>query len=75
MRAKRYDLVRTALRGMNPEGRVYAAEALLSLARAGGELTAGDQAAIAKVRALKIPIRVCEGCIVGAEPAAKLLPE
>jgi len=70
--AKRPDLVRRALRGPNPEGRVYAAQALL---RSETRPSAEDRAAIAAIRALDVPIRCCDGCEVSSAPASKLLPE
>ncbi len=58
--AGRLDLVRAVLRGLNPEGRAYAAHALL----AGGELEPRDEAAIDRLRALPVELTVCRGCLV-----------
>ena len=73
--ARRTDLLQMALLGPNPEGRVYAAEALMKLDERELNLTGRTRAIIARVRALKIPISVCEGCLVSTKPAAQLLPE
>lgn len=58
--AGRFDLVRAVLRGFNPEGRAYAAHALL----ARGELDPADEAAIAKLRALPVELTISHGCLV-----------
>jgi hypothetical protein len=58
--AQRFDLVSAVLRGFNPEGRVYAAHALL----ARGRLDPADAAAIAQLRALPVEISVSVGCVV-----------
>jgi len=52
--------VRAALRGFNPEGRVYAAHALLERE----EIDPRDEAAISELRALSIDITICHGCLV-----------
>lgn len=70
----RADLIRNVLRGLNPEGRVYAAQALLALVHQGTPLDPRDAAAIETLRAQPTPIMVCMGCEVHAEPAAGLLP-
>jgi hypothetical protein len=71
--AGRLDLIRNVLRGPNPEGRVYAAQALLTLAQQGTPLNPADAAAIKKIRTQPTPIMVCMGCMVHSEPAAGLL--
>jgi hypothetical protein len=58
--AQRFDLVSAALRGLNPEGRVYAAYAL----RARGKLDQKDETAIEKLRELDVEITTADGCIV-----------
>ena len=58
--AGRFDLVRAALRGFNPEGRVYAAHALLERE----EIDPRDEAAISELRALPVEITICHGCLV-----------
>lgn len=63
------------LRGPNPEGRLYAAEALLRLERNGGKLDEQVRKDIAWVRKSDVKIRVCRGCLVSWEPAAKPLEE
>lgn len=60
------------LRGDNPVGRVYAAEALL--ARRGiADLNEPDKATIAAIKRLDIPIAVCDGCELSDSRASKLL--
>lgn len=58
--AGRWDLVRAVLRGLNPEGRVYAAAALL----AHEPLEGDDRKAIELLRTLPIQYAKCDGCIV-----------
>ena len=72
-RAKRLDLLHNVLCGINPEGRVYAAEAFLEMAKSGLTLSNADKVAISKVRSLPIPIKACEGCVVMIKTAAELL--
>lgn len=72
-KARRVDLLGNILRGPNPEGRVYAAQALESLGRAGVALGAGDQEAIVKVKALPVLINACSGCMPESATAAQLL--
>jgi hypothetical protein len=55
--AGRTELVANALRGLDPEGRVYAAEALLAL----GSPEPEDERAARAVLALEVPIRVRGG--------------
>lgn len=73
LKADRWDLVRNVLRGPHPEGRVYAAEALLNRRPDGMSLDAADLATIRAIHALPTPIEVCEGCIVLRKPASALL--
>ena len=61
--ARRADLLRNALHGPNPEGRLYAARGLRDLEA----LSVADQAAIAKLRKLELPLATCDGCMVGHE--------
>jgi len=73
-RARRLDLLHNVLRGINPEGRVYAAEALLMMSKRGVMLSVADLFAIKKVRALPIPVKSCAGCsVVFTKTAAELL--
>ncbi len=62
--AGRFDLLRSILRGPNPEARVFAGHALIEH----GPLDAADASAIAiaKLAALPLQLRVCEGCVGGA---------
>jgi hypothetical protein len=66
-------LMRAILRGPSPEGRIYAAKALLRRTAEGTlALTPEDEAAIAVIRDLDVPIRSCAGCAanetqIGAE--------
>lgn len=71
----RFDLVRKVLRGMNPEGRVYAAQCLMQHARTGLTLAPADVSAIQRVRELAIPIWVCDGCLVSTKYAWEIVPE
>ncbi len=59
--------------GPNPEGRVYAAEALLMFEREGMSLRTEHRLAVAKVVALEVPIRACDGCMVHDASATELL--
>lgn len=72
--AKRADLLREALRGANPEGRIYAAEGLFAIARLTGKpLEASDRKAIDELRALDQPIKSCSGCMPETRTAAEIL--
>jgi hypothetical protein len=64
-------LLRAALRGLNPEGRVVAALHLLELAEAGEELSDADRRAIGAIRGSDVPIDHCQGCVVHTAPAAE----
>lgn len=68
-------LLEDALRGPNPEGRLYAAEGLLRLERKGRKL--GEQARkdIEWVRKSDVKIHACRGCEMSWEPAAMPLEE
>jgi hypothetical protein len=70
VKAGRWDLVRLAARGPSPEGRVYAARALLG--RPPANLTDDDRQVLERIRALPVPIEVCSGCLVSREPAARI---
>jgi hypothetical protein len=66
----RVDLVRSVLRGANPEGRVYAAEAL----QAAGWVDGSDARVIETLRSWnEVPISTCSGCFVTKSVAAELL--
>jgi hypothetical protein len=54
-KSRRFDLLRAALRGLNPEGRYYAALALRDI----GEATAADEAAIARLPGLASELLFC----------------
>lgn len=72
--ANRADLLRDALRGANPEGRIYAAEGLYAIARRTGKpLEASDRKAIDELRALDQPIESCNGCMPETRTAAEIL--
>lgn len=61
--ADRVDLLRAALRGMNPEGRAWAAWALRKRSKTSGvALDASDRAAIETLRATKTEYEACSGC-------------
>ncbi len=70
---KRADLLRVALRGTSPVGRVYAAEGLMTLAHDGIEMVEADRDAIAKLRAMPIPLSACEGCMPTSTTAEQYL--
>ena len=63
---QRWDLVRGALRGLNPEGRVYSARAL-SEAK---QLSPDDRRVVRTLRRLDVPISSCSGCFVTKQRAA-----
>jgi hypothetical protein len=67
--SKRYDLIRAILRGPNPEGRTYAALALLGHDKVDSE----DATVIQKLKSLSIPIQVCSGCMVSTEKFADII--
>jgi hypothetical protein len=61
VKAERWDLVQSVLRGINPEGRLYAAWVLRR--RANTPLNAGDARAIATLLALPGRVHTTHGCI------------
>ncbi len=63
------------LRGPNPEGRLYAAEALLRLEKKGRKLDGQVLRNIEWVRKSPVKIRVARGCEVSREPAEAPLRE
>ena len=69
------NLIRSVLRSINPEARVYAIEALRTLEKKGYKITEVDKLAIEKVRSLGIPISACYGCEVVRRPAEAILSE
>lgn len=71
--AGRWDLIRAAMRSVSPEGRVYAALALLEL-RGVMHIPKADDDAVNIIRGLDIDISVCNGCIVHRERAHAILP-
>jgi hypothetical protein len=77
LKADRWDLVRNVLRGGNPEGRVYAAEAFLTRRKAEQALDADDLRTIRAIHGQATPIEVCEGCVILRKAARDLfkLPE
>ena len=66
--------IRLALRGPNPEGRVYAAKALLALEARGRVLDKKDRETIRIIRTLALPIYRRSGCLVDRVKASDLLP-
>jgi hypothetical protein len=68
-KAGRLDLLRNVLRGPNPEGRVYAAQAL----RRHQPLTPDDASVIEKIRTQPTIIFGCSGCMPMNAPAAQVL--
>lgn len=74
--AKRTDLVRAVLRSANPEARLHAALALICAAKQTGKaLTPADAKAIAILRAQRITIRCCDGCLVSDKKPGQALDE
>jgi hypothetical protein len=67
--SQRYDLMRAILRGPNPEGRTYAALALLEHDKVDSQ----DATVIQKLKSLSIPIQVCRGCIVSRKKFADII--
>jgi hypothetical protein len=65
--------LRALLRSPNPEGRVYAVEALERLAKDGVVLADVDRRAIDVIRSSASPIRCCAGCTVFDATAASAL--
>lgn len=63
VKANRIDLIGNILKGYNPGGRVYAAQAMLELEKQGVVLSIDAQNAIKKIRNLDISIETCSGCI------------
>jgi len=68
-------LLEDALRGPNPEGRLYAAEGLLRLERKGRKPGEEVRRAIEWVRKSDVKIHACRGCEMSWEPAATPLDE
>jgi hypothetical protein len=58
----RFDLIRSVLRGANPEGRVYAALILFQAEQIGIPLLDEDRAAIDRIKQLPILVHTCGGC-------------
>lgn len=67
LKSEDYDAIRYILRGDNPTGRVYAAEALYWLDRNGYEVAESDWAVINTMRSSKSYHTVCYGCIRSQE--------
>jgi hypothetical protein len=60
---KDFSTIRSVMRGYNPEGRIYAVEALLSAAdNASLTLTRDDIVTMKKVLSLNLKIATCNGC-------------
>ncbi|TRX03228.1 hypothetical protein [Flavobacterium gawalongense] len=69
-----FTTIKEIIKGYNPEGRIYAVEALLNFVKEGKTtLTKEEKFAIQKIIALKIPIRICYGCIISQSTAKELL--
>ena len=76
VQAKRFDLIDNVLRGFNPNGRVYAALALLKLSKKNELVLSPDTInTIAKVSNLDIPIWTVKGCLVSSRTAKEILTE
>jgi hypothetical protein len=65
--------VRTVLRGINPEGRAWAAWALLAEAKRGTPLVEEDRAALAKLESLPLELFTCSGCVFATQRWSKAL--
>jgi hypothetical protein len=70
VQAARFDLLRNVARSLNPEGRVFAARALVQHAQ---PLLAEDLVLIEKIRATTKQLRACQGCGLGWKDASELL--
>jgi hypothetical protein len=57
-------LLRNVARGPNPEGRIFAAEALLRLESKGRKLSAAEAKLVDAVRALPVRVTCAAGCLV-----------
>jgi hypothetical protein len=69
-------VIREVIKGYNPEGRLYAIEALLIAANEGKTiLTNEDKKLIKDILSLNIPISSCRGCLVSKSTANELLDE
>jgi hypothetical protein len=66
--AERDDLLRDALRGLNPGGRLYGYVGLKLL----GKNTAEDDATYDRVTALDVEIETCGGCMLNRQKAADI---
>jgi hypothetical protein len=71
---RQIDLIRAALRSLNPEGRVYAAEVLINVRKAGQSIGDDDLTAIRKIRESEVLLSACYGCEIVKEKAKDLLP-
>ena len=69
--AERWDVVRYLLRGLDPVGRLYAAQALME----SGKATPGDLRAISTLRSQGTLIQYCGGCEIVKNTMAALLPK
>lgn len=70
------ETIREIMKGYNPEGRLYAIEALLTAVKEKkATLTEQDKVSIKRILALKIPISTCSGCMVSTSTADDLLDE
>lgn len=61
VRHQRDDLLRNALRGMNPAGRAFAMQGLEAL----GKLDQTDRVVVSKLARLPVQIETCGGCLFG----------
>jgi hypothetical protein len=73
VKAKAVEVLRSALTAPTPEGRVYAAEGLLRLARDGTALAPDVKAAVEVVRTSPLALESCGGCIHTREEKAEAL--
>lgn len=71
-RSQRYDLIENVLRGGNPEGRIYALEAILERGEADLALVERNRSSIIQVMSLPFDISICEGCFISCQPPTRI---
>ena len=70
---EQYSLIENILRGYNPEGRIYAIEAILRIGKSVPQIILRNREIIGKLLSLDIEIAACYGCFFGYSPARWLL--
>lgn len=74
VRNDQWTLIANVLRGLDPEGRIYAAQVMLEEAKKGHGITADDRAIIRTLRHLPIEVSTCSGCTVEPQTGVDILP-